>query len=118
MNEHVPQLKSELMSRLAPGGKMIMTAGWAEGLDVAEVKKYLKNVKGAIDNFETKGKYVGYKGEAIKKMSLAVAVGINKSDSGFEIKNVEKLYDNFFKRLLRWSASWACSLNQTDRRIF
>ena len=98
VNEHVPQMKGELLSRLAPGGKLILTSGWAEGLDSKKVKIYLKNVKNAIDNYQTKAKNVGLKASAIKKMSTAIDGAMKSgSSSKFESKGFEKVYDDFVR---------------------
>ena len=100
VGEHAPQLKGRLMSMLAPGGKLMLTAGWAAGLDSGKVKKFLKNIKSSIENYAKRAKEVGHKSSNIKKVIEAIDDAIDAGASeNYESENFEGLYDDFIKEV-------------------
>ena len=100
VNEHAPQMKGELLSRLAPGGKLMLTAGWAAGLDKKQVERYLKNVKNALGKYQEKATNSKLKTPAIKKMKSAIDSAMEAGASAkFESRGFGKIYDDFVREV-------------------
>lgn len=98
VKEHVAQLKGELLLRLAPGGKLILTAGWADKLDRKKVAEYLIDVEKAIDEYAKKARRVNYKGNAFKNLRDAISKALfDESSPKIESADFESLFDSFVK---------------------